>query len=274
MESTSIPLEPTTPPVPMEPDPVVAPVPAPAEPAAAPEPNWTLAGEALAGVTGIFPEGPITPEQGREAEQAISYIVECAEKFCKFGKFEKFKAPPKLNFEETWAKLMPLTEAEIEEVASDLAEPALIDAWSQAVNASREALRATWPVIIRQTPTGPEWIDPSRTAGNKAAALYCVLDHPLELLEELKRGALAPSMVEGVSLAFPELFGRMKEIFSVALQESGKRCPWAHEMQLRMLFSLPPKLTAFGVNNEPESKRGGEFQINFDDTKTKTQLVR
>jgi hypothetical protein len=244
-----------------------------AEPTA-PAPNWELAGECLAAVTGLFPEGSITVEQGREAEKLIGYIAECAEKFCKFGKFEKFQAPKKVNFEEAWAKLMPLTEEEIGAATADLTEPDLIDAWSAAVNRGREAARSTWPVIIRQTPTGPEWVEPSRTSGNRAAVTLAVLDRPMSLFDELKRGVLTPSMVEVVSLAYPELFGRAKEIFAAVLPTIEKSCPWSHESQLRILFNLPPKLTTFGVNNDPEPKRSGEFQINFDDTKTKTQLVR
>src|SRR5688500_3873701 len=208
MEPLSIPPDPTTPLDALDATPIAEDSAAVVPPAMAPEPagpNWALAGEALASVTGLFPEGPITPEQGREAEGVIGKIAKSAEKFCEFREFGKFKAPAKVDFEETWARLQPLAEAEIAEFAADLIEPDLIDAWSAAVNRAREVVRSVWPVAIRETPTGPEWLEPSATAGGRARTTLALLNDPTSILDEMQRAPLTPSMVEAVKIAFPEL---------------------------------------------------------------------
>lgn len=248
-----------------------------AEPDQADERNWALDGEALAAVSGLFPKGPITREQGAEAEALLSKVGEAAKKFSKFGEFGAFKMRKRPDFEEVWTKLQPLTEAETEIATAGLADPDLIDAWGNAVNAARATARAVWPVQIRDTPTGPDWVDPGRLEGGRAADVLAALNDPLSMLDDLQRGSLTPPQVEAVEAAYPELMNRIREIYSNELkQRDGKRCPWAHEVQLRVLFGAPAKLVNFGAGDTSakETKGGSEIQIDFEQLRTKGQSVR
>jgi hypothetical protein len=237
------------------------------------EPNYILGGEALAAVTGPFWQGPITPTQGEEAEALITEIEKAAAKFCRFGKFDDFKLPPKSDYEEVWGQLQPLTD-EDRDAADDLAEPEIIEAWAATVDRARAYAREVWPVSIRQTPTGPDWLEPSRTVGGKADAILAVLKDPRELLRELNRGSMTPSQVDAVRSVYPELFSRILIIFDVSLKSTDKNCPWDHEVLLRRLYGLPPiGLVTFKATG-PETDTSVDVRIDFEGLKTKNQTVK
>jgi hypothetical protein len=251
----------------------------PAEtPVSAPEPNWALAGEALAAVTGLFQDKPITPDQGAKAEGLMADLQRDVAKFCKFKPFEAFKMPRTVDFEETYGRLTALTETEIAIATQDLTSPELIEAWTQAVNSARAYARAGWPAQIRQTPTGPDWLEPSKTDGGRATAELVVLENPLLLVTEMTRGTLTPSQVVAVKTARPEMFSRIVTAMEMALNAAGavgRQCPWSHESQLRQLFGLPPVgLVTFKNADAMAQPKTGDFSIDFEGLKTKGQTVR
>lgn len=244
----------------------------------APEINWELAGECLACITGLFQEKPITPEQGRRAEGVLFDLQRQIVKFCKFGKFDEFKAPKLVDFEDTYANLIPMTEDEARVCTQDLSSVDLIDAWETVVNRGRDYVRSVWPIAIRETPTGPEWNDPSRSEGGKALAMLMVASDCRELLAEMNRQALGPSQVEAVKTIYPLLFARIGNMFQLALAEAGQRnrkCPWDHELLIRELAGIPTNgLMTFGTEETPESKPVfGEVRIKFDNLLTKSQKL-
>ncbi len=256
-------------------DPAVSPAP----PAPVASPSHGLAGKALAAVTGIFPTKPITREQGKEAEQLIAKATKLIAKFCKFGDFADFRLAPKFDFEATYADLGELTEAEAAVATEDLAAPDVIAGWKDSVNASRAYLKTNWPVAIRQTPTGPTWVEPSMSEGGRIAEIIAVVEDPLELLTQMNRGALAPSLIDAVRACHAELFERFLAIFEATLRDAGEKkrvCPWSHELPIRMLFGLAPDgLVTFTRGGAPTpAPSGGGIDIKFDDLQTKSQSVR
>jgi hypothetical protein len=244
--------------------------------AAPPEPNWALAGECLTAVTGLFQDEAITPEQGAEAEGLMADLQAAVARFCKFKPFGPFKMPVTVDFEDTYGLLNAMTEQEIEVATEDLTSPELIDAWTTTVNAGRAYARAGWPVQIRQTPTGPDWIEPSKTAGGRATAELAALENPLLLLTEMTRGTLTPSQVSAVKTVYPELFSRILMAMEMALNAAaGRHCPWSHEAQLRLLFGLAPVgLVTFKNASGEAPQKTVDFDIDFDGLKTKGQAVK
>lgn len=240
--------------------------------------NWSLAGEALASVTGLFPEEPITPDQGAKAEEIAGDATRLIEKFCHFGVFDSFKLqPPVTSFEDTYGALMDLTETEIAFITADLTSPDLIAAWTDSINRGRAYLRQMWPVMIRETPTGPRWVDPPTGIANQISVAMAVTSDPLRLLEEMNRGTATPGMFMCVRESKPEIAGRFANTFSDRLHAIGssKNCPWDHELQLRMFFDLPPTgIVTFGVQGNQASKSTATFKIDFDGLKTKGQSLR
>jgi hypothetical protein len=239
--------------------------------------NYALAGEALAAVTGLFPQDPITPAQGLEAEGVPADLEQQIARFCQFRREpDKFRLAPKVDFAKTWARLQPLTNEELR-VTDGLRDPQLVAAWANTVDAARAHARSLWPLSIRQTPTGPDWLEPSRTEGGMAEAVLLVLDDPRELLRELNRHSMTPSQVEAVKTAYPELFGRILVVFDVALKaagQAGKKCPWGHEVLLRRLFGVAPTgLVTFGPQ-DGAPPRPARVAIKFDELKTRNQAVQ
>jgi hypothetical protein len=240
--------------------------------------SYELAGESLAAVTGIFPKGPITPRQGAEAMALAERAGELIEKFCKFKKFDEFKLQKRVDdLEETFLKLSPLTELEIRETCAALMDPDVISSWAEAVNKGRAYLRAKWPAFIRQTPTGPVWIDPPRSVVNHISLSMAAVNDPLTMLEELNRGCMTPEVMDCVKETKPKIHERLLGAMSSQLQTvgaMGKKCPWSHEMQLRILFEQPPKgLVTFGVESEEKPQQSADFNIKFEGLQTRGQQL-
>jgi predicted kinase len=244
------------------------------------QPNWKLAAECLLAVTTPWPGGPISPEHGAEAEEIFIRLEDAAAEFCKFDAFGPFEMQQQIaDFKAGYVACASLTPEEYELYTGDLVAPELIMEWANACNRARAYLRFIWPVNVRETPTGPEWDEPSTTQGNKTAACLAMVKRPEDLFREMASGATSPEMFEGVKEVFPELQGRMKAIMEAALKQAGvegKKCPWSHEFQLRSLFDVPPtELMTFG-NDDSESQppKKGEFKIKFDALMTRGQSVK
>jgi hypothetical protein len=244
----------------------------------APDPNWELAGEALACITGLFQDKPITPEQGRKAEGVLFEIQRMIVKFCRFGEFDEFKAPEKVDFEETYDRLLPMTDEESRICTGDLVSPDLIGAWTDVVNRGREYVRSRWPYAIRDTPTGPEWCEPSRTEGGLVATMLGLANDGREFVREMNRGQVTPSQIDTMKVVFPTLFTRVCRMLQLALSDAGqkkRKCPWDHELIVRAIADLAPVgLMTFGPSGPAESPpKSGEIRIQFDRLLTRNLAV-
>jgi hypothetical protein len=243
------------------------------------EPNWALAGECLLAVTTPWPGGPISPEHGAEAEEIFQRLEEYAQDFCKFEPFTPFEMPQAIaSFKVGYVACASMSPEEYELYTSDLASPDLIMAWTEACERARAYLRYVWPVNVRETPTGPEWEDPSTTDGNKTAACLAIVKRPETLFLEMRSGSASPEMFEAAKEVFPELYGKMKSIMEAASKQAGaegRKCPWAHEFQLRQLFDVPPTelVTVGNDDSQSDQPMAREFKIKFDDLKTRGQSV-
>lgn len=245
-------------------------------------PNYDLTAEAIVAVTGIFPTKPITPDDAEKARELPKKLAAGVERFCRFGDFASFKMPPGLgDLEECFQKLNPLTEEETAIATTGWANPELISAWSFTVNAARSYLKEHFPVIIRETPTGPEWCPPPTSEKGRLTSTYAVVNAPTWLLDDMNRGAMTPEQVHAVKAVYPQIFQRLLGSFDIALREAGaksKHCPWKHEMQLRVLFEKPPTgLLSFGSDSakrQAENLGNAPVALNFDGLRTKAQALR
>lgn len=243
------------------------------------EPKWALAGEALAAVTGIFPKKPMTSKDGEDAQGLLGKAQKEIAKFCKFEKFDDFEfTKPDIDFEEMYGKLGPLSNEEVSTATEFLPNPDLIQAWRFAVDRTRAYLKGAWPVAIRQTPTGPEWTPPPPSVVGRTAAVLRVVEDPLEMLREMNRGVLTPSMVAAVKTCHPEFYKRVTSSMVWQLKLAGEKhrhCPWKHEFQLRLLFEKKPAgIMSFGAPAEPPvAPSPVRLDIEFDSMRTKGQAA-
>jgi hypothetical protein len=243
-----------------------------------PAPNWQLAGEALACITGLFQTKPITPEQGRLAERVIFEIERQVVKFCRFGKFDDFVAPDRVDFEETYRKLLPLSESEKRVCTENIASPDIIGAWTEVIDRGRSYVRSGWPIAIRETPTGPEWCEPSRTDGGRVLSMLEIASDGREFGKSMNRGSLTPSMIDTMKGVFPHLFTRFCQMLQLELAsagQKGRKCPWPQEILIRAIADLSPvKLMTFGPSEkESATPRASEIKIKFDSLLTRNLAV-
>jgi hypothetical protein len=102
----------------------------------------------------------------------------------------------------------------------------------------RELLRKAAPIRYRQVGTGVEIEDPSDTALAKFRRVWGVVDDPLRAITDTSSGILTAGQVVALKVAYPGLYGQMRDSAFQALAarvagKPGYRIPWHKDVPLR-----------------------------------------
>jgi hypothetical protein len=252
-------------------------LPASSAPPARPEDPFAgveLAAEALVAVTGLFPE-PLTRQDGIAARRLPKEWHAKLRDFVEAETFTRFKAPPRPDSEDTYLALTPKPDNAL---AAGLADPQMASEYIEVLGRARAYTRSIWPVVVRDTPTGPEWLEPSTTAMGAAWAVLDVAGKPERVLDQMLSGWLDPDEAAAFRTVFPRLFAMVHQVLNRHLQaRRGKPITWARELVVRTLLGLG----ATGMVSVSQPTSGGppapagapKIQIDFKALRTRGQRL-
>jgi hypothetical protein len=196
-----------------------------------------LAAEALVAVAGLWPE-PLTREDGAAARRLPKDWNAKLRDFVSADTFTRFRMPPRPDSEDTYLALTPKPDPAL---AAGLASPQMATEYIETLGRARAHVRSIWPVVIRDTPTGPEWLEPSTTAMGAAWAVLDVVNRPERVLDQMLSGWLDPDEAAAFRTVFPRLFAMVHQVLMQHLQaRRGRPISWARELVVRTLLGLGP----------------------------------
>lgn len=235
-----------------------------------------IAAEALLAVTGIFPEDPLTPKDGKLAETTEKRWRAEISAFFDQMDFRKFKAAKVPDHEKTLDRLIkPLDPRERSELVSLLAIPELGEAYLMALVNARNVARAAFSMLQMDSITGPIDLPPGVVEQGKSSAILSVVDDPDRVLDEIRSGTLTRPQAAAFKAAYPELLKMLSFIIWDIAQKRGKAAPVSFDKQrvLRLLVGLPPQGSLSKAQQQPTAKAPPAIKIDFDKLKTRAQVL-
>jgi hypothetical protein len=218
-----------------------------------------LAAEALAAVTGILQDEPVTRDQGKLARALPREWKAAVDAFLTERKFRAFRMPRAGDHDDLLEQLTAGVDAQRRAaLVSRLADPGLGQAYLEVVARATAWLRSRWPSLQLDTPIGPRALPPSRTERWRCASLMAVVDHPGRILDEMRAGTLTSEQAEAFRACYPALFGMLRQMIWTALALRYKTperyaLPYDRELVLRRLVGLRPDVSLAKVDQPPAS---------------------
>lgn len=221
-------------------------------------PGVDIAAEALVAATGIFPE-KITQTLVEEAISLPRVWQRRIRAWFGSDANERFTLYPRPDHEETLEKL---TAGMQPAAAASLVRglpPDQAQAYLAQLSNAREHVRAIWPALRLETPTGPELLPPSTMEMGRAWSVLAVIDHPTRLLDEMAMGTITAEQADAVAEVYPALFDVLRglideEINRRRMERKTYKVPYRHQQILRTLLGLPPGVQLTQIAQEPARK--------------------
>lgn len=241
-------------------------------------PNYQLAAEALVSVTGLFPDGILSPKDGRAAESVPKEFRAAVQAFLDQSKPARFSLPKKIDAGKIADELSKgIDVADAGQLVSSLAVPELGEAYLEVLKRARGYLLAHWPRLSRDTLSGPRDLPPGPVENGRLASLYAIVDDPSRILDDLRSGTLTGEQAEAFKACYPSLY---QMINMMIWDQAAKKwppdkeasAPWRIERVVRVLLGLPPELS---LSQAAPKKTAAppKVQIDFDSMKTPAQKL-
>lgn len=236
-----------------------------------------LAAEALTAITGLFQDGPVTPTQGRLAKALAKTWRAGLAEFLDQKKPKPFRLPKAPDHEGMLDQLTAgVSATRRAALVSQLADPALGEAYLTVVARGIAYLKERWPVLSQDTPLGPRYLPPGKVESGRSASLLSVVDDPGRVLEEMNSGTLTTEQGAAFRSVYPELAAMARTILWQELVRRYKTpekysLAFAREQVIRKLVGMPPEVPLSRIEPAKASKAPAIPKVDFKDLRTKAQ---
>jgi hypothetical protein len=237
-----------------------------------------LVAEVLVAVGGVFPEGPFARVQLDAARNLPrDWQVRVRDWFDRETP-ARFRGVRRLDHRRTLERLSePLTADAGAVLIAGLPDD-VGAAYLVQLESAREYLRARWPSLSLETPTGPRLLEPGVLSMGEASSLFEVVDDPERVLLELEMASLTSAQAEAFRTVYPALTDMLRAQFDEQLimrkaRRKGYELSWFHERLLRIFFGLPPSISIVATGAPETSKANPQIDFDMAATTTKSQRL-
>lgn len=237
----------------------------------------SIVSEALLAASGLFPTR-LTRTVVTAAEAIPREFRRGVRDFFDASGPRKFKRGPRLDWESTWGRLSAgVGGQELEALVVGLPDALAID-YGASLSSAREYLKARWPALSIESPTGPRLLEPSTMELGAAWELYGIIDSPLRILGELSSGALSGPQAEAVAKAFPNISMMLRAQIQEDIErrvraKKSYRVAWWQERVLRVLLGMPERSVIGVVAPKHETMSMPNVKIDYAGVTTKAQRL-
>lgn len=234
-----------------------------------------LAAEALAAVTGIFPEEPASRSDGATAALIYGEWRTAVKAFFDRDKPYKFKKTrlPKSYSAMSEKILVPPDTADW--LASEISDPEIVRAYLTVISNGRLYVKERWPNLQIQNFAGPRTAEPGKVFISEAAMIFCTVNNPTTVLDEMLSHSLQTAQVEAFKTVYPSLFALLMQLIDERkvlelTRLKSWQVPWSKERVLRVLFQLPINVSISEMPR-PKAQIASVPEVKF---KTSNEMTR
>lgn len=226
-----------------------------------------LSTEALAAVTGVYPDDPATVADGVAAGLIHGKWRTAIKQFFDKDRPSKFKKNRLPASYETMSKKILVGDDDPVWLTQNMVDPDMIRAYTMVISNARLYIRERWPNLQIDNFAGPQTVEPGKVFVSEATMVFCTVNDPSIILDEMLSHSLIPQQAECFKTCYPSLFGMLDElieerkILELTRAKSWK-CPWSKERVLRNLFGMPPTVS-IAEAPKPKAQMGSIQEIKF-----------
>lgn len=240
----------------------------------------SLPSEALVAVTGLFPDAPLGPKDGKAAAALPKEWKAAVDEFLDQKRPARFKRPPKADHAKTWEKLAAgIDPDEIATATAALASDQLTGEYQVTLSNAREYLKARWPVLTLDSIPEPTLLPPGQVEMGRAETLLEALNNPTVILDDMRSNALTYPQADALRSVYPNLFAMLKAQVWEGMQARRAKdpkyaAPWRVQIILRKLIGQPPGVDLGAVKPPPaNASKPAPIKVDFSKQQTKAQAI-